>query len=170
MRRRWRRKDNVGPSGGRGRPGGGSGAGARGSAWRGHTQPGMRLCLARARAAWLVAAAAPHAHSPHTARRAHCWPSAATAPSHPLELRERGGSLAPWSAAFTRRALATLAKPRAPTPSRAACLAARPRQAKPRAPARFLRLAARARSPCPPDGPTLPFRRHRRCTQPPAAC
>ena len=37
-------------------------------------------------------------------------------------------------------------------------------------PRRFLRLAARARSPRPPDGPTLPFRYHRRRTQPPAAC
>ena len=33
---------------------------------------------------------AAHAHSPHTARRVRCWPSAAAAPSHPLELREAG--------------------------------------------------------------------------------
>ena len=37
-------------------------------------------------------------------------------------------------------------------------------------PRRFLRLAARARSPRPPDGPTLLFRLHRRRTQSPAAC
>ena len=108
MRRRWWRKGSVGPSGGRGERVAGCGSGRRPTA---------------------------HAHSPHTARRARCWPSAAAAPSHPLELRERGGSSAPWSAAFTRRALATPAKPRAPAPSRATCLAARPRQAKPRAPA-----------------------------------